>query len=42
LDIGIECRAIWHAALVIVWALRRCHAHPSTGGEWLIRYQLPG
>jgi hypothetical protein len=35
LDIGLECRAIWHGALVIVWALRSCHVYPNTGVKWL-------
>ncbi len=37
LNIGLECRAIWHGALVIVWALRGCHVYPNTEVKWLTK-----
>ncbi len=32
----MECRRIWHSALLIVWAVWGCHAFTNAGTKWLI------
>jgi len=34
LEYVTDCRAIWHGAWVIAWALGCCHVYPDPGAKW--------